>query len=516
MSIEQNIVDAVSISLESKVPVLFMSNPGLGKTTIMKRFAQNHGMHLESLIGSRFTPEEISGYQVNNGGDYLQHMNPEWFNRIHEKAAEGINTLLFIDELSTCSEAVQGSLLSLIFDRTIGNGKKLPEECLIVSAANYASNLPPMMNIMAPTINRFAVVNLGENYTGLDMLDEFLNPPKEIPQHKHKPMTQAEADSFMERYRNCWKDIFVKYSDEESAVGILDVENTDLDGLYTEGNRTVYNFISGRSLSYLSLVLKAYKELGIKNSEILNKLIDGLVGAGTCSFKEKKQEKSYRNFVHSQMKKVLNAKTEEKSKKIELVNDISMDVASYFTNKENLEFSAEDSLKQLLEIVEEIKEKFSVSNIVEACKTEVGTAKFVSDMDAIIELQQFTDQFPDAKNISFPLTQISMNYYGIYCDVVGIYPDFMEKFGKANKFFEKVVFVKRRNNKGKTVVSKAALRFQAGSMIPSFYLIGKEETFLDVTLGHMLSHSEINGVLVFERGLKFIPIDEYIERIKNA
>ena len=43
-------VDAVFISLESKVPVLFMSNPGFGKTTIMKRFAQNNGMHLGSVI----------------------------------------------------------------------------------------------------------------------------------------------------------------------------------------------------------------------------------------------------------------------------------------------------------------------------------------------------------------------------------------------------------------------------------------------------------------------------------
>ena len=61
MRIEQTIINAVEVSRLTRIPVLFMSNPGLGKTTILKRYAAQHKLHLETLIGSRFTPEEISG-----------------------------------------------------------------------------------------------------------------------------------------------------------------------------------------------------------------------------------------------------------------------------------------------------------------------------------------------------------------------------------------------------------------------------------------------------------------------
>lgn len=515
MSIEQNIIDAVSISKVTKLPVLFMSNPGLGKTTIMKRYAQKQGMHLETLIGSRFTPEEISGYQVNNGGDHLVHMNPEWYSRILEKQAAGVETLLFIDELSTCSEAVQGSLLSLIFDRSIGSGKKLPENCMIVSAANYAANLPAVMNIMAPTLNRFVIINLNENYTGIDLLEEFLNPAKEPTYHEHKPLSPEDEEKFMESFRKSWKEIFVKYSDTESALGILDIANPGLDGLYTDSGNFVYNFISGRTVYYLSLALKAYKELGIKNTDILNKICDGLVGAGTCSFKEAKQGKSYRSFVHRTMGKLLNAKIVEKPTKIELVNDISADVAAYFTNRENLEFTAEDNLKQLVELVHEVTEKFTVNNILKLCVTETEIAKFISDLDAIFELQQFVQQYPDAKNIYEPLKKIGMNYYSLYCDMLGIWPDYGAKFGETNNLFERSIFIKRINDEGKRVTSRAAVRFQSGSRIPSFYLIGPEETFLEANMKTMLRHSDIKGVIVFDKEFKIISVDDYIEKIKS-
>ena len=52
----------------TSVPFLLMSAPGYGKTTIIKQWCEQNGYHLETLIGSRFTPEEIMGYQVNEPG----------------------------------------------------------------------------------------------------------------------------------------------------------------------------------------------------------------------------------------------------------------------------------------------------------------------------------------------------------------------------------------------------------------------------------------------------------------
>lgn len=517
MSIEQNIIDAISISRVTGIPVLFMSNPGLGKTTIMKRYAEKNNFHLETLIGSRFTPEEISGYQVNNGGEHLVHMNPEWYSRIIEKDSQGTATLLFIDEISTCSEAVQGSLLSLIFDRSIGSGKILPENCVIVSAANYASNLPPIMNIMAPTLNRFAIVNLNENYNGIDLLNEFLNEPAQPNYHTHSPMPQEESDNLNEKFQKVWKEIFVKYSETESSLGILDISNSSLDGLYTDSGNFVYNFISGRTISYLFKVVKAYKELNIKNIEILNKMSDGLVGAGTCSFKEKKQEKSYRTLVHRSMAKLVNEKAHSKDKvtTIPLKNDISADVAAYFTNRENIEFSSEDSLKQILDIINEITDKFKIANILELCKTETEIARFISDLEAVFELHTFMSQYPDAKNLLSVLTRVGMNYFGLYCEMLGLYPDFVSKFGDTNKLFEKIVYVKRVASNGKTVSCRAAVRFQNGSRVPSFFLVKPEESFLDANMKTQIKNSDLKEVLVFDREFKYITLDDFIDRCKD-
>ncbi len=516
MSIEQNIIDAISISKVSGVPVLFMSNPGLGKTTVMKRYAKKHGLHLESLIGSRFTPEEISGYQVNNGGTHLTHMNPEWYSRVLENKDKGITTLLFIDEISTCSEAVQGSLLSLIFDRTIGSGKFLPEDCIIVSAANYAANLPSIMNIMAPTLNRFAIVNLNENYTSLNLVEEFLGKGIQSVYHTHTPMTQEQINSFDEKYAETWKDIFIKYSDPESSVGVIDISNTGLDGLYTDSGACVYNFISGRSLYYLSKVLKAYKELDIDNEDILYKMIDGLVGAGSLSFKEKKQEKAYRSFIHKQMSKVLSIKTKKTTqpRKLETGNDIASLVNNYLMAMEDLETTPQDNLANLISIIEKAGEVFKVNNVIEKCKSDTDIARFIADLDALLELYNSTLKFDELRNITQPLLKICMNYYTLYCNILDIKIDYNEKFGQTNRLFKSCVYIKRRNENKKIVITKAGIRYQKDSTIPAFYLIPTQYTFLEANLGNMISHDEVIGILVYDRGFKFISVDEYINSSK--
>ncbi|MDR1257417.1 MAG: ATP-binding protein, partial [Spirochaetaceae bacterium] len=63
-SIRDAIELAIHVSADSGVPVLFLANPGLAKSTIVGNWAARNGYHLETLIGSRFTQEEILGFQV--------------------------------------------------------------------------------------------------------------------------------------------------------------------------------------------------------------------------------------------------------------------------------------------------------------------------------------------------------------------------------------------------------------------------------------------------------------------
>ena len=130
--IRDSIELAISVSAHSGVPILFLANPGLAKSTITAGWAARNGYHLETLIGSRFTQEEILGFQVRiedktTGETYLELLEPHWYRSIIQHEKKGRPALLFLDELSTVQENVQGAMLQLVFDRTIGHGKKLPD-----------------------------------------------------------------------------------------------------------------------------------------------------------------------------------------------------------------------------------------------------------------------------------------------------------------------------------------------------------------------------------------------------
>ena len=530
MRIEKIINDAITLTQRTGIPLLFLSNPGFGKTTILKRYAKNHGFHLETLIGSRFSPEEISGYQVNNGGDHLTHMSPEWYSRIMAKSKEGIKSLLFIDELSTCSEAVQGALLSLIFDRTIGSEKFLPEDCVIVSAANYSQNLPAVMNIMAPTLNRFILINLNENYKAMDLIDEFINEEDKNDDEKSQryideslkveeapfyPLSDELKKAFFLNYKTLWQELFQKYSDPQSSQGILDISNMELDGLYNDSENYIYNFISGRTISYLYKTLLAYVELRIKNKDLLEKIIDGLIGSGTCSFVDEVQAKNFRKFIHTTFSSLINLDIFSDSKVIPLCHDIVKDVQSYILNCENLMFSIEERVVQAEQIFEDIKKQFKIENVIKLLqdKDEIKITKFTCCEEAIIEFQKHISLYNQSYNISSAVTKIAMDYYGLYCEIVNITPDFTKTFGCTNKLFDKVVFLEKKDSKGRENYARAVLRKPGRGELASLNLLNDdEESFIAAKLRNIVHDSDYFNVICWKDGLKKVPTYDYVRK----
>ena len=80
--------DTIALSLEvskrSGVPILFLSNPGEGKTTGVMTFGKYHKLHVEFLMGSQYTQEDVLGFMTNTGKEYLEVKIPEWNYRIME------------------------------------------------------------------------------------------------------------------------------------------------------------------------------------------------------------------------------------------------------------------------------------------------------------------------------------------------------------------------------------------------------------------------------------------------
>jgi hypothetical protein len=282
---------------------------------VVYNWARRNGYHIETLIGSRFSQEEILGFQVRSedretGAHYLELLEPHWYRNILEKENDfHVPSVLFLDELSTAQENVQGALLQLVFERKIGNGRALPESTLVVAAANYKQNIPFQFNIMAPILNRFCIVNL--SYESNDtFLDEFLQDEEDLDRDlvvfQERQISAWQKNYLRDGLKTMFRTLFRSFEDDnrdldKDLVYTMDINNQVYNTMYDEDSRSVYNFITGRTLWYLYRVTLSFLRKGLasqdRGGDILN-MVYGLIGLGTNTFTEK-QQKAYLNSVET-------------------------------------------------------------------------------------------------------------------------------------------------------------------------------------------------------------------------
>jgi hypothetical protein len=317
------IFKSLVVSRDSKVPVLFFSNPGLGKTSNMRTFCETYGYKMEELRGASSSPEEILGYKVNESGkDSLTTKYPDWFDRILDgKKTNNDKYILFIDEITTASEYTQAALLKIIFDRAI-NDRILPEDTLIVAAGNYKGNLSGQFNLLPPTLNRFMLINL-KPQNPLDLIEEFVgyNPNRieSVPKYDYNPIDESVIErcanatkEFLNGIVNIYSNVNVNKNGNDNARGFVDISNTNFDGIFddAESYGGVFGFISGRTMHYLNLVTRACYKNGIMNGD---EFVLGLIGLGTNNFNTE-QLKSYQKDIIKKYNSMLSNVIQKKNK----------------------------------------------------------------------------------------------------------------------------------------------------------------------------------------------------------
>lgn len=293
-------VNAISLSKESDIPFLLVGNPGFGKTTVVHAWAKQNGYHVEEIMGSSFSRDEVLGYMVNVNGS-LEMLEPFWFKRIKKLSNEGIKSVLFIDELSTTGGDVQSSLLRLIFERTIGNGESLPEGTIVMSAANYKANLPGYCDVSSPAANRFCIINLEEASLETMVDDYVINEMPTPKSPKFGTINPSNMAKIRLRIGNSMKKTFIKYSSSEDGGNVLNPLNHNLQ-IYDVENDTntkrLANFISGRSLNFLLRVLVSIARSDIEETEpLIRGVVEGLVGAGTNTFPSETVQEAYISYM---------------------------------------------------------------------------------------------------------------------------------------------------------------------------------------------------------------------------
>lgn len=134
------------------VPVLLLSDPGMGKSSLIRGIAANDGVPCETVLGSIREPADVAGLPIiTDGGAVLDP--PAWAKRL-DVAGAGY---LFLDELTTSPPAVQGAMLAVALDRVVGD-LRLPSGVRVVAGANPPDRAADGWEISPPLANRFCHV----------------------------------------------------------------------------------------------------------------------------------------------------------------------------------------------------------------------------------------------------------------------------------------------------------------------------------------------------------------------
>jgi len=133
----------------ARVPALLISEPGMGKSSLIRSLAASNQMLCETVLGSIREPADFAGLPVVTD-DGVRLEAPAWAKRLVEAGCG----YLFMDELTTVPGSVQAAMLAVALDRTVGD-LRLPWDVRMVAGANPPDSAADGHELSAPLANRF-------------------------------------------------------------------------------------------------------------------------------------------------------------------------------------------------------------------------------------------------------------------------------------------------------------------------------------------------------------------------
>ncbi len=138
-------------SLRSEMVPCFIGAPGIGKTQGIYEFAQEKGVNVVTYILSNTVPSEVSGIRMPD----MDTKRLEVFDDARMASLKD-GDILFFDEILEAPPMLWSACLTLIQDRIMASGRKLPD-VFIVAASNPVAS-PGI--IPASTRDRFQFIEL--------------------------------------------------------------------------------------------------------------------------------------------------------------------------------------------------------------------------------------------------------------------------------------------------------------------------------------------------------------------
>ena len=137
--------------LRSEMVPCFIGDPGIGKTQGLYEFAKEKGVNVVTFILSNTVPSEVSGIRMPD----KESKRMEVFDDMRMASLKD-GDILFFDEILEAPPMLWSACLTLIQDRIMASGRKLPDVFIVAASNNVAS--PGI--IPASTRDRFQFIEL--------------------------------------------------------------------------------------------------------------------------------------------------------------------------------------------------------------------------------------------------------------------------------------------------------------------------------------------------------------------
>ena len=151
ISVTQDELSDILINIAPTRPVFIWGAPGIGKSALVEKFAEDVGLPCVSLLGSQLAPEDIIGIPRITD-DTSEFLPPKMIARKEPY-------VLFLDELNACSQEVQKAFYSLIYEKRVGE-YRLPDGSIVIGAGNRSQDNAIVKMMSSALINRMFHVQL--------------------------------------------------------------------------------------------------------------------------------------------------------------------------------------------------------------------------------------------------------------------------------------------------------------------------------------------------------------------
>ncbi len=143
-----------NIAHNIKHAVLGLGAPGVGKSQLIRQIGEKYGFKVIDIRLAQMSEVEIGGLiYPNEDRTKTKWLSPEI---LPDEERDGKNTILLLDEITSCPKRVQVAAYQLILDRRVGQ-YYLPEGTFVVALGNREDDDGVYIQLAGPLADRFEI-----------------------------------------------------------------------------------------------------------------------------------------------------------------------------------------------------------------------------------------------------------------------------------------------------------------------------------------------------------------------